>query len=383
LGFCWHVGKYPLLMDRFLSHLDKLSRRDFLKFFSLGFLTLGFPRLPFSAETRGQENLPPNKFILDTALSMRFQTENDGSVFGRVVQSGVGLFDKPSFSSKQLKTLWTDVVMPITDITIGDEVPAYNRVWYNLDGQGYAHSGTVQPVQVRTNAPDSEIPTSGRLAEVTVPFTDARWWAASQDATAYRLYYATTHWVTGRTVDDSGLPLYKIYDNLIKRSYFVPAKHMRLVPSDELLPISSLISPQSKRIEVHLAEQVVIAYEYDRPVFMARAATGAHFSNGIFATPTGPHTVLYKSPTHHMASNNPAASNGYDLPGVPWISYITEDGLAFHGTYWHNDFGKPRSHGCINLSPQASRWIYLWTTPIVPPDVSLSFDPGGTAINVI
>jgi len=50
---------------------------------------------------------------------------------------------------------------------------------------------------------------------------------------------------------------------------------------------------------------------------MARAATGAQFSNGIFLTPTGPHIVLYKSPTHHMASNNLAAANSYDLPGVP------------------------------------------------------------------
>jgi len=370
-------------MDRLLSHLEKLSRRDFLKTFSLGFLTLGLSKLPFSTDIGGQFDFPTNASVLNKSLKLSSQAEVDSGVFGRVVQSGVGLFDTPSFSGKQLKTLWTDVVMPITDITVGDNVPTYNRVWYNLDRQGYVHSGVVQPVQVHTNTPESEIPPAGRLGEVTVPFTDARWWAASQDATAYRLYYATTHWVTGLTSDDSGLPLYKLYDNLIKRSYYIPAKHMRLVPSSELLPISSSIPPEAKRIEVHLAEQVIIAYEYDRPVFMARAATGAHFSNGIFSTPTGPRTVLYKSPTHHMASNNLASSNSYDLPGVPWISYITEDGLAFHGTYWHNDFGKPRSHGCINLSPQASHWVYLWTTPVVPPDISLSFDPGGTAINVI
>jgi lipoprotein-anchoring transpeptidase ErfK/SrfK len=371
-------------MDGLLPHLDKLTRRDFLKFSSLGFLTLGLPKWSFLTSAKGQINLLKNGYFLkDTALSLRNQAEADSSVFGRVVQSGVGLYDRPSFSSKQLKTLWTDVVMPITDITVGDETPAYNRVWYNLDGQGYAHSGVIQPVQVRINNPDDEIPSAGRLAEVTVPFTDARWWAPSKDATAYRFYYASTHWVTDLTSDDAGLPLYKIYDNLIKRSYYAPAKHFRLVPPEEFSPISADIPPEAKRIEVHLAEQNVIAYEYDRPVFMARAATGAHFSNGIFSTPTGPHIVLYKSPTHHMASNNLAAANSYDLPGVPWISYITEDGLAFHGTYWHNDFGKPRSHGCINLSPQAARWIYLWTTPVVPPDVSLSFDKGGTAINVI
>ncbi len=371
-------------MDLLLPHLDKLSRRDFLKFSSLGFLMLGLPNWSFPTSATNQVNLPKNgNFLKAQAFSLSSQAEADSSIYGRVVQTGVGLYNRPSFSARQLKTLWTDVVMPITDVTVGDDTPVYNRVWYNLDGQGYIHSGVIQPVQVHVNDPDGEIPAGGRLAEVTVPFTDARWWALSKVATAYRFYYASTHWVTGLTSDDDGLPLYKIYDSLMKHSYYAPAKHFRLVPPEELNPISTDIPPEAKRIEVHLAEQDVIAYEYDKPVFMARAATGAHFSNGIFSTPTGPQIVLYKSPTHHMASNNLAAANSYDLPGVPWISYITESGIAFHGTYWHNDFGKPRSHGCINLSPQAARWIYLWTTPVVPPDVSLSFDKGGTAINVI
>ena len=305
------------------------------------------------------------------------------SILGRVVEPETDLYEKPSYSSKKIKTLWTDVIMPIIDVTIGDLVPDYNRVWYNLDGQGYAHSGSIQPVQVRLNTPNDLISTRGCLGEVTVPYTDARWWVSSKDAVAYRLYYATTYWVTGLTTADDGTAFYKIYDNLIKRSYYANANHIRLVDSQELSPISADVPSEDKRIEVHLDKQMVIAYEKDKPIFMARTATGGHFSNGDFSTPKGPHIVLYKSPTHHMAAGNPAASNSYDLPGVPWISYITEEGLGFHGTFWHNDFGKPRSHGCINLSPQAARWVYLWTTPVVPPDVSLSFDKGGTAIEVI
>ncbi len=56
------------------------------------------------------------------------------------------------------------------------------------------------------------------------------------------------------------------------------------------------------------------------------------------------------------------ASNGFDLPGVPWVLYITESGISFHGTYWHNDYGRPHSHGCINLAPQAAKWLFRWTT---------------------
>lgn len=65
-----------------------------------------------------------------------------------------------------------------------------------------------------------------------------------------------------------------------------------------------------------------------------------------------------------MAAGNLAT--GYDLPGVPWVSYITDSGIAFHGTYWHNDYGVPRSHGCLNMSSQAAKWLYRWTQPVVP-----------------
>jgi lipoprotein-anchoring transpeptidase ErfK/SrfK len=137
-----------------------------------------------------------------------------------------------------------------------------------------------------------------------------------------------------------------------------------------------------KRIEVHIPEQVMIAYEYDQPVFMARIASGAIFSNGDYSTPTGRHQTFHKRASRHMARGNLAA-NGYDLPGVPWNSYITEDGIAFHGTYWHNNFGRPRSHGCINLTSQAAKWVYLWTKPDAPPDQEDIYKATGTNVDII
>jgi lipoprotein-anchoring transpeptidase ErfK/SrfK len=83
-----------------------------------------------------------------------------------------------------------------------------------------------------------------------------------------------------------------------------------------------------------------------------------------------------------MAAGN-LAYNGYDLPGVPWISYITESGISLHGTYWHNNFGRPRSHGCINLSPKAAKWVYLWTLPAVPPQEQYVHEESGTIVDVI
>jgi hypothetical protein len=54
----------------------------------------------------------------------------------------------------------------------------------------------------------------------------------------------------------------------------------------------------------------------------------------------------------------------YDLPGIAFPTYFTESGVAIHGTYWHNDYGLRRSHGCINVPCEAARFIYRWTHPI-------------------
>jgi lipoprotein-anchoring transpeptidase ErfK/SrfK len=157
--------------------------------------------------------------------------------------------------------------------------------------------------------------------------------------------------VVSYKVNRDGSPWYGLLDDRLKSVYYGPANHIRLIPSFELAPLSPHVPPSAKRLEVHLDEQIVIAYEWNIPVFMSRAATGGKFSNGDFTTPKGRHIIYSKRGSRHMAAGDRAAANSYDLPGIPWISYITEDGIAFHGTYWHNDFGHPRSHGCVNLSP--------------------------------
>ena len=89
-------------------------------------------------------------------------------------------------------------------------------------------------------------------------------------------------------------------------------------------------------------------------------------------------------PPAETASAGDVAASGFDLPGVPWVLYITEGGISFHGTYWHNDYGKPRSHGCINLPSEGAKFIYRWTRPEVPPDVDYLHLPGqGTQVSII
>jgi hypothetical protein len=335
----------------------ELSRRNFFHLTGIGLLGLIWPR----QKSKLQLSIPEQQ--------------------GRVIPPTLKIYQTPSLNSKQVNQYPQDTVLTITHVTIGDIEPAHNRVWYRIGGEGYAHSGGIQPVQTSLNEPQGEFPRSGSLAEVTVPYTDAHYHPGSEYPFAYRLYYETTHWVDKTVEDKEGNAWYRVREDKWDFIYYLRARHVRVYKPEDLQPLAPEIPGDLKRIEVDLERQVVSAYEGNSPVFMTRAATGAKFSNGTFSTPSGRHMTYHKRPSRHMAAGNLAA-NGYDLPGVPWVCYITEKGVAFHGTYWHNDFGRPRSHGCINLSSQAAKWLYLWTLPIVPPEEQRIYEKFGTRVDV-
>ena len=52
----------------------------------------------------------------------------------------------------------------------------------------------------------------------------------------------------------------------------------------------------------------------------------------------------------------------YNLPNVKWVQYFYQD-YSFHGTYWHNDFGEPKSHGCLNMTNTDAKWLFDWAGP--------------------
>jgi lipoprotein-anchoring transpeptidase ErfK/SrfK len=346
-----------------MSYLpDSLSRRDFLKLAGLGLASAFMPGLRKAHAASGL--LPDQE--------------------GRVAEQSIKLFESPSFGSAAINEAWQDIVLPITDIAISDDEEAHNRVWYKIGEKGYAYSGYIQPVLTRLNEPIYEHPKTGRLAEVTVPYTDARRDPDDEAELAYRLYYETTHWVAETiTNEETNKIWYRLNDDKWGgKKYYVLASHLRIIPEVELMPISPDVSSYKKSIEVRLSQQLVVAYEGSRPVFATRASTGSRFASGKYYTPQGIFKTYYKRPSRHMAAGN-LANNGYDLPGVPWVLYITEGGISFHGTYWHNDFGRPRSHGCINLSPLAAKWLYRWTLPVVKPEKEFVYGFTGTHVEII
>jgi len=68
----------------------------------------------------------------------------------------------------------------------------------------------------------------------------------------------------------------------------------------------------------------------------------------------------------HMTGGT--TGGGYDLPGIGYTTLFSGDGVAVHSTFWHNSYGIPRSHGCVNARPEDARWVFRWTMPEVPYD---------------
>ena len=338
-----------------------LSRRDFLKLSGLGLASLFATDLP-----------------LDFLLSDPYAAQQ-----GRVTSRLLWSYNRPTLEGSRMKMYWRDLILPITNTTIGEDETAYNRVWYECGTDGYVYSGNIQPVRTILNTPRTEIPRNGLLGEVSVPFSDAHEFPSAESKVAYRIYYETTHWIMSIAKNDAdGGPWYQIWDDKWNELYYVPAEHLRILSERELSPLSPEVPETEKRIEVRLDAQLVIAYEFGNPVFVTRAATGGVYRVGTYTTPTGHFMTYHKRPTRHMAAGDIAAS-GFDLPGVPWVLYITESGISFHGTFWHNDFGHPRSHGCINLTPQAAKWLYRWTTPVVRPADLFAFKRKGTKVEIV
>ena len=133
---------------------------------------------------------------------------------------------------------------------------------------------------------------------------------------------------------------------------FIPRSLNMLTPLDEM-PVD-----EDRWIRVDLSEQMVVAYEGDLPV---RAFI---ISSGLPGTPTvtGTFRIRTKVRSQTMEGGDPALHNYYNLPNVQWVQYFYAD-YSFHGTYWHNNFGHPMSHGCLNMTNADARWLFDWAGP--------------------
>ncbi len=119
-------------------------------------------------------------------------------------------------------------------------------------------------------------------------------------------------------------------------------------------------------IEVSILQQSLIAYKGDRPVFATLVSTG---KDGLGDPETTHSTAqgVFLIHTKHVTStmSGDEADDEFDLRDVPYVQYF-HGGFAFHAAFWHDGFGTPRSHGCVNLSPTDARTLFSVTDPPVP-----------------
>jgi hypothetical protein len=121
-----------------------------------------------------------------------------------------------------------------------------------------------------------------------------------------------------------------------------------------------------KWIDVNVTKQTLVLYEGTNAVYATLVSTGeAGLEDAEHSTATrrGIFRIHTKFISATMSSDE--AGEEFELRDVPYVQYF-EEGYALHGAYWHDRFGVPKSHGCINLAPEDARRIFFWTEPALP-----------------
>lgn len=314
---------------------------------------------------------------------------------GRVVSGRLTVRSLPDFDSPAVGELFDDAVVPWLAEVVGSYPHSTNQRWVETD-QGFVWAARLQPVRNDPNPPVTElVQTSqgaGMWAEVTVPFVDVRLAnppARSpylREAQHPRLYYSQVLWVD-QIQTEAGVTFYRVnerygYGDLL----WAEAAAFRPLSNEELSPLSPDV--EDKRVVVDLRHQSLSCFEGGREVYYCLISSGAKFDasgNPVekWSTPLGPHPIWRKTLSLHMSGGT--TGGGYDLPGIAWTTLFSGDGVAIHSTFWHNNFGEPMSHGCVNASPADAKWIFRWTLPDVPydpGDVTVGM-PGGTTVEVV
>jgi lipoprotein-anchoring transpeptidase ErfK/SrfK len=341
-----------------------LSRRDFLKLAGLGLGTLALN--PF------RRVLP----LADFPASERL---------GRNCTGGkVDIKSQPDVGSSTVKTVYEDTILPwLREVNaLNPDLNRINQRWVETP-EGFVYSSYLQPVRNQPNTPLTATPAGkpGFWGEVTVPYVDfvldnpparsAGLRNLIANGLPTRLYYSQVMWIDQIKISEvTGNPLYRVNENGGRPPgitggspgdiFWAEGAVFRPLTGDEIAPISPDVDPNEKKVVVNVTNQYLSCFEGQKEVYFCRVSTGA---GGASATPLGELTVWRKSVSIHMAAGTVDA--GFDTPGVSWTTLFSRDGQAIHSTFWHNQFGEKRSHGCVNCKPEDARWIFRWTTPVV------------------
>ncbi|MGD0677862.1 MAG: L,D-transpeptidase [Polyangiaceae bacterium] len=139
-------------------------------------------------------------------------------------------------------------------------------------------------------------------------------------------------------------------------------------------------------IDIDIASQTLVAYEGSRPVYATLVSTGRGAAGSEGATPVGTHRIWVKLVASDMDNvEREDVEQHYSMQDVPYVQFF-DGSVAIHGTYWHGDFGRVHSHGCVNLAPLDALWLFSFTEPRLPDGWAAAFptplDQEGSVVRV-
>jgi lipoprotein-anchoring transpeptidase ErfK/SrfK len=321
-----------------------INRRDFLKLSSSALGILALEPLHRSSPPWLPEDMYANELL------------------GRVTHRGTHVYSDPDLLSQTLDKLPRDRLVRLLEELTAPHGPAHNLRWYRLE-RGYVHSAYIQRIeQVVYTAPLERVPAAGTLGEVKVPYTQASYKnRLEQWQPLFRLYYGSIHWVTAVEKGPLGDVFYHLYDDWLRLTYRVSAEHIQPVPGSRFTPLSPDFPAEQKRLEVSIERQILTAYEGRQIMREVPVSTGRRWT----PTPKGQFQIDRKHPSRHMGDGGLTSDiHAYELVGVPWVSFFQSAGIAFHGTFWHDNFGEPMSMGCVNMPTDDALWLFRWSKPV-------------------
>jgi hypothetical protein len=347
-----------------------MTRRTFLRAGVAGLAALASIGIPRRTSAQDNDDYDPGGRIpvdYDETASFMEMYEHP-PMLGRAEAWRLRIVPSPDKYNEVVKIVNYDQVIPLYGAFRAEPPPGYqhNNVWFET-AEGVIHSSWIVPVREVFNEPE-EVIGNGFWGEITVPTSWQHWTPKLRSRRYYDLAYGEIFRVLDRQDEEDGRAWYRILDDLNpSHAWWVQAVHVRRLQKEEFEPITPEVAPGDKKVVVRITDQSLVCYERDVPVFATRIASGTTFftEDGrahSFRTPYGEHHVMWKMPTRHMVGGE-EINDQYDLPGVPWCVFFSMTGAAIHGTYWHNDYGHPRSHGCVNVTSDAARWIYRWVNP--------------------
>jgi len=333
--------------------MSNLNRRDFLKFSSIALLGVALPRPVDEGPVSG----PPPASLGRIAGGWRQPVRDAAKLRGQIV----------AYKSY-------DEVIPLLSTIVGEAPWPSNPIWFQT-AEGYIHSAFVQPVENQPSDGPAPMLPSGIWVQVSVPIAETRLKPAAPRVSR-KIYYGSVYRAIAAVPDESGRWWYRLQDGIAySPGPYVLAASLRYLSPEAVAPIAA--DRTDKKIVVELDKQVMTCFEGETPIFSARTATGF----GSNRTPRGEYEVLRKSHTAYMIGGE--GNDHYDLPGVSFPTYFTRSAIAVHGTYWHHDYGRPRSHGCVNVLNDAAQFVFRWSSPAVPYDQQQIMVKRGTGTQVI